>query len=59
MTETTFDWAGRAVNRLGFGAMQLPGPGAYRIRVSADGYAPQTISVTVPRRVPVAIAIDP
>ncbi|GHF93035.1 hypothetical protein GCM10017783_01130 [Deinococcus piscis] len=40
------------------GTMQLPGPGEYRIRVSADGYAPQTISVTVPRSLPVAIELE-
>lgn len=40
------------------GTMQLPGPGEYRIRVSADGYAPQTISVTVPRSLPVTIGLE-
>ncbi|GGI70462.1 hypothetical protein [Deinococcus wulumuqiensis] len=39
------------------GTVRLPAPGSYRIKVSADGYAPARIDVTAPRREPVTVQL--
>ncbi|MFC6618081.1 hypothetical protein [Deinococcus radiophilus] len=40
------------------GTVALPGPGKYRVRVSADGYAPQTATVQVPSAAPVVLELE-
>ncbi|GGL04703.1 PEGA domain-containing protein [Deinococcus radiotolerans] len=44
---------GRAPGRVTF-----PAPGTYRVRVVVDGYAPGSMTVTVPRAQPVTIDLD-
>lgn len=39
------------------GTVRLPAPGSYRIKVSADGYAPARIDVSAPRREPVTVQL--
>lgn len=37
--------------------LPLPGPGEYRLRLSADGYAPQTFTVTAPSLQPIEVRL--
>ncbi|MPY67797.1 hypothetical protein F8S09_14085 [Deinococcus sp. SDU3-2] len=41
------------------GAVPLPTPGEYVLRVAADGYAPAQVTVTAPSAVPVTIDLAP
>lgn len=38
--------------------LNLPGPGQYRLRLSAEGYAPQTVTVTAPSPQPIEVRLD-
>jgi hypothetical protein len=39
------------------GTVSLPSAGTYRVRVAADGFTPETVSVTVPAAAPVRIEL--
>jgi hypothetical protein len=39
------------------GTVRLPSAGTYRVRVAADGFTPETVSVTVPAAAPVRIEL--
>ena len=39
------------------GTVRLPAPGSYRLKLSADGYAPARLDVTAPRREPVTVQL--
>ena len=41
------------------GTVQLPEPGRYRIKVSADGYAPARVDVMAPLREPFTVRLGP
>ncbi|MDL2344270.1 PEGA domain-containing protein, partial [Deinococcus sp. MIMF12] len=41
------------------GAVTLPTPGEYVLRVAADGYAPAQVTVTAPSAVPVTVDLAP
>nr|WP_254605796.1 PEGA domain-containing protein [Deinococcus sp. JMULE3] len=40
------------------GRVTFPAPGTYRLRVVVDGFAPGSMTVTVPRAQPVTIDLD-
>jgi len=50
--------AGQTVGRAP-GVIRLPVPGTYTLRVTAQGYAPGTVTIKTPTNVPVQVALTP